>query len=139
LNEIIKLQRECTRTNTITLEHAMTSDLHLPDAQRENIMACLNAAKKFKGQGNRYTTRWIYHCLLLKIRSNKAYNYLRDNHIMALPSMETLRRYIRKMKPTYGFQPGIFEVMKEKSKDMDPFERRGKYFYQAQVLLFNIM
>lgn len=126
LKEIITAQRKCQVTNATSLKNEIA---HLPDAQQENIMACLNAAKHYRGEGNRYTTQWVYHCLLLKIRSNKAYEYLRRNKIMALPSYNTLYRYIKKLRPSYGFQTQIFEIMKEKAALMKPFETRGTYVF----------
>ena len=91
-------------------------------------MACLNASKKYRGEGNRYTTQWVYHCLLLKVRSNKAYQYLRQNQIMALPSYNTLYCYIKNLRPTYGFQQEIFAIMKQKSALMKNYETRGNSF-----------
>lgn len=97
----------------------------LPKAQQENVRACLNAARRKSGCGNRYTTDWIYHCMLLKIRSNAAYEYLRNNNILALPAQNTIRRYLRKLKPAYGFNTAIFEAMLLKSESMMAEDRRG--------------
>lgn len=100
---VTTIQKRCARLKQNDEKFQETIS-KLPQPQQENVLACLQAAKKFKGQGNRYTTHWIYQCLLLKIKSNSAYNHLRKHKIMALPSPSTLHRYLKKLKPTYGFQ-----------------------------------
>lgn len=98
----------------------------LPGPQQENVRACLQAAKAKTLNGCRYTRKWIYECLLLKIKSTATYNHLRNHKILALPSITTLRRYLRNMKPQYGFQDQVFNVMRKKANHMPMAERRGK-------------
>ncbi|OXU20161.1 hypothetical protein TSAR_000280 [Trichomalopsis sarcophagae] len=72
--------------------------LELPENQRLAVRACFNASKIEDQKGIRYTTQWIYECLLLRIKSRKTYNHLRTHNILCLPSWETLNRYLKHLK-----------------------------------------
>ena len=74
----------------------------------------------------RYTNMWVYECLLLRIKSRKTYTHLRNHKILALPSIETLSRYMKAMKGSYGFNESTFKVLKIKTATMDPCNVRGK-------------
>jgi hypothetical protein len=50
---------------------------------------------------------------------------LRDN-TLALPSLRTLQRYVKRLKPAYGFVPATFELLKLKTADMQESEKNGK-------------
>ncbi|XP_046405740.1 uncharacterized protein LOC124170811 [Ischnura elegans] len=65
----------------------------LPVAQQEAITACFESSKRVNSKGRRYTNNWVYECILLRIKSPKAYEHLRSHGILALPSAQTLRRY----------------------------------------------
>ncbi|XP_039306730.1 uncharacterized protein LOC113005133 [Solenopsis invicta] len=80
----------------------------------------------------RYTTQWVYECLLLRIKSKKTYEHLRSHNILALPCRDTLSRYIEAIKGCYGFEEKTFKLLKEKSAKMEPSDVRG-------VLLLNEM
>nr|XP_042912360.1 uncharacterized protein LOC122272584 [Parasteatoda tepidariorum] len=97
---------------------------NLPEGQREAISACLRAAKS-PSTGMRYTSQWIYECLLLKIKSTKAYNHLRSHQLLKLPSPATLYRYLKNVKGCYGFQSSIFKCLEGKSKVMTMANKRG--------------
>lgn len=68
---------------------------------------------------------------MLKIKSSRAYNHLHEHEVMALPSPVTIYRYLKKFKPAYGFQPQLFEILKTKSAELTPTEKRG-----TQILLY---
>lgn len=86
---IIYLHRKTALTAESAVEEAIKN---LPEVERENILSCLNTAKAKGPQGYRYTNRWLYQCILLKIRSPSAYQYIKENQIMAIPSITTIRR-----------------------------------------------
>lgn len=74
----------------------------------------------------RYSRRWILDCLLLSIKSRKAYLHLRSHNILPLPMLSTLRKYLRNLKPECGFEKEFFNMLKKKSMAMKPEDRRGK-------------
>lgn len=99
----------------------------LPESQRAAVMACFDASKVKSKRGIRYTTQWIYECLLLRIKSRKAYEHLRTKQILALPTVETLTRYTKCIKGTYGFDNSTFAVLKEKTASVEDLKNlRGK-------------
>jgi hypothetical protein len=86
----------------------------LPLQQQEAFKSYIAAAKVSSIHGMRYNTYWVYECLLIRIKSCKAYKHLRKHKILALPSIDTLNRYINKMDSGYRFHKGIFELLKKK-------------------------
>ncbi|KAK3910738.1 Transmembrane protease serine 9 [Frankliniella fusca] len=77
--------------------------LSVPQGQQElvrNIFKCSKVSLK----GRRYTIEWIYECLLMKIKGPALYRKLRRENKLPLPSPRTLNRFIRKLRPKWGFQ-----------------------------------
>ena len=74
----------------------------------------------------RHETQWVYECLLLRVKSRKAYGHLQRRRIFVLPDINTLNRYILKMRGCYGLQRSVFKLMKEKTSHMKAIEERGK-------------
>ena len=70
--------------------------------QQTAIKRCVAAAKVKDKRAIRYSIQWIYTCLLLRIKSKKAYDHLRNHKILALPTCKTLMKYIQEIKGSYG-------------------------------------
>lgn len=104
------------------LEEAISS---LPVQQQHAIKHCVSAAKLKDKRGMRYSPSWVYECLLLRIKSKKAYEHLRQHSILPLPSHQTLLSYIQKVKGSFGFMESTFTCLKKKASYMDASERRG--------------
>lgn len=58
------------------------------------VREILAASKCKDSRGNRYSDNWIMLCLLLHIKSPSGYSFLRDNNIMPLPCVRTVRKNI---------------------------------------------
>ncbi|KAL5237829.1 hypothetical protein ACI65C_005239 [Semiaphis heraclei] len=97
----------------------------LPNKQKQLVKACFDAAKCKLSNGRRYTTSWAYECLLMHIKSPKLYRKMRKDNIMPLPSYATLLRYIKRLRPAYGFSQETFQILGMKSKNMRIAERHG--------------
>lgn len=108
----------------------------LPEAQQYCIEACLKASKVKDSRGIRYTNRWVYECLLIRIKSRKTYEHLRVNKILALPTLKTLCNYIKHVKGCFGFQSQIFECLKEKAAFMESSDRRGNSYLIIYAAIF---
>lgn len=121
-NKIADLKLRCSQTDSSSLEKAIQK---LPESQQASVRACFNASKAKGKKGIRYTNQWIYECLLLRIKSRKAYNHIRSHDILAVPTVQTLNRYMKVMKGSYGFNDEIFIVLKEKTSSMQPSNLRG--------------
>lgn len=116
------IRKKCAQANTQAVTDAISK---LPTNQQLSVQACLTASKLKSNKGIRYTTQWVYECLLLRIKSKKTYNHLRNHNILILPCIDTLKRYIQAIKGCYGFQENIFKLLKEKSAKMEPSDVRG--------------
>ena len=122
--QVLLIKDECAKANVHALEKACNN---LPDSQKLAVQACFNASKVKDIRGIRYTNSWIYECLLLRIKSRKTYAHLRNHKILALPSVETLSRYMKAIKGSYGFNESVFQILELKTKTMDPQDIRGNY------------
>ncbi|XP_043268194.1 uncharacterized protein [Venturia canescens] len=120
---IDRLQAECAAVNSSILEEKISI---FPDAQQEAIRACFEASKIKSSYRRRYTVKWIYECLLMRIKNSALYEHLRDRQILPLPCRKTLNRYIQKISSsTYGFHDAVFEGLRRKGSQMDKSSKRG--------------
>lgn len=81
--------------------------------------------------------------MLIRIKSRKTYKHIRIHNILTLPSVETIRKYLKHTKGVYGFQPSTFTCLKEKSKHININERRGTIFFfyllKKMLLIFYLI
>jgi len=120
--EIKALKSKMSSVSERTAEDVI---LRVPEEQREMIKACLKYTKVEK-HGRRYTADWVYECVPMRMKGPKLYRKLRDENKIPLPADATLRRYIRKLRPVYGFQDSVFAMMREKSANSTEPGWRGK-------------
>ena len=71
----------------------------------------------------RYDLKWIYECILLRIKSKKASKHLYKKKLLPLPS--SIRRYLGKMESAFGFDIKLFNCMILKGLGLDASQRRG--------------
>lgn len=95
----------------------------LSEKEQLAVRTCFNASKLKNRRGIRYSRQWLYECILLRIKSKKAYKHLRKHKILVLPSTSTLERHMRHIKSSYGFQESVFRALKFKTEKMDPKDR----------------
>lgn len=100
----------------------------MPPSQQEAIRSCFNNSQFKNKKSRRYTTAWIYDCLLIRTKSSSTYNYLRRVNLLPMPCSSTLNKYIKNISGSYGFQSNLFKLLEQKSKLLAPDERRGKIF-----------
>ncbi|KAJ8927465.1 hypothetical protein NQ314_020062 [Rhamnusium bicolor] len=120
---------QCSKIRVSALENEISK---LSEPQQIAVRACFKASQLKNMKSMRYTTQWVYECLLLRIKSKKCYEHLRKHKILILPSVDTLNRYIKKIKGAYGFDANLFKVLKTKSQTMEAQKRRS-------ILLINEM
>nr|XP_050031690.1 uncharacterized protein LOC126527888 [Dermacentor andersoni] len=97
----------------------------LPSKQQDCVRQCVSAAKKKRAKGNVYSKDWILECILMKMKSAKLYEHLRRHNILSLLSKSTLKRYLKLDKTGFGFSTKILRQLKQKTKHMSTFRRRG--------------
>ncbi|KZS06447.1 Uncharacterized protein APZ42_030095 [Daphnia magna] len=79
-------------------------------------------------RGIRYDTEWIFNCLLLRIKSPKAYDHLRGdgkNGMQPLPSRNTINSLIREIPGTYGLNDFSIESIGRNMSGKPENLRRG--------------
>ncbi|KAH7964173.1 hypothetical protein HPB51_027589 [Rhipicephalus microplus] len=97
----------------------------IPPAQLLLIEECVSVARCASKTSRRYTDDWILLCLLLHIRSPATYSFLRNNDILPLPCVTTVRKYISMVGPKCGFDDNFFKALKIKVAGKTAFQRRG--------------
>lgn len=114
------------RYSSISDESLSNSIKHLPDEMQEVAKMIYKYGNVDDKRGMRYSKRWILECILISIKSRTSYSHLRSHNILPLPTLATLKLYLTNMKPRFGFDPAVFNILKRKSASMKPEERRGK-------------
>ncbi|XP_052130626.1 uncharacterized protein LOC127751315 [Frankliniella occidentalis] len=112
---------------------------NLPPRQKEAVLACIYAAKAKSSNGVRYTQQWVYECTLLRIKPPALYRKMRRDQTLVFPSPRTLQRYMKRLKPAYGFLPATFELLGKKSQEMELDERHGKLIQHTSNIKNNYL
>ena len=104
--------------------HSVVSEL--PLEQQVAVKTCVATAKLKNKMSMRNPLQWIYECLLLRIKSKKAYDHLRQHNILIMPTYATLNKYILEIKGASGFHKSTFACLEKKASFMNASDRRGK-------------
>ncbi|KYQ49678.1 hypothetical protein ALC60_11248 [Trachymyrmex zeteki] len=96
------IRKKCAQANTQAVEDVISK---LPINQQLSVQACLTTSKAKNSKGIRYTTQWVYECLLLRIKSKKTYNHLRNHNILTLPTPKHQARKKGDHALVFMFQP----------------------------------
>lgn len=67
-DEINVIRISCSESEEDIIEEAICA---LPKEQQIAIKTCFSASKVKSDKGMRYTSNWIYECILLRIKSKK--------------------------------------------------------------------
>lgn len=102
------------RYSSITKNVLNEATKDLPIQMKEAIKCIHKYGKTDYKRGMRYTKQWILECILLSIKSRKAYIHIRKHNILPLPTLTTLRTYLKNMKPRYGFDLQVFSMLKRR-------------------------
>ncbi|KAH8018262.1 hypothetical protein HPB51_000873 [Rhipicephalus microplus] len=100
-------------------------NLDVPNAQLMVIHECIAAAKATGKKNRRYTENRLLLCLLLHNRSPSTYAFLRNNDILPLPCVSTVRKYLSAIRVKCGFDASFFAAFKKKLLSKDTFQRHG--------------
>ncbi|CAI6359919.1 unnamed protein product [Macrosiphum euphorbiae] len=72
-------------------------------------------------------------CLLFQIRSPSGYNFLRENKILPLPCVNSIRNHLLAVKIGCGFDLNLFKLLKKKFSSKSDFQRKGLEDYGGEV------
>ena len=120
--KIENLKSQCAKLEEEIITERISK---LLEEQKEAVRAIIAASKVKNLKGMCFQSEWISECLLLRIKSRKAYNHLFKNRIIVLPCLKTLKRYMKFLKSQYGFQNSIFTGIKKKTENMSPQDADG--------------
>jgi len=70
--------------------------------------------------------------MLLHIRSSGGYNFLKNNNLLPLPSIRTIRRYLALIDMKCGFDKQFFELFKNHLQKKNSMQKHG-------IILFDEM
>ncbi|KAH7954270.1 hypothetical protein HPB49_017123 [Dermacentor silvarum] len=84
-----------------------------PETDCMLLKECVKAAKAASKRGMRYHQDWLLLCLLLHIRTSSGYRFLRENNILPLPSVKTIRKYLAMVGMQCGFDADFFEASRK--------------------------
>lgn len=121
-SEIINLKRDFAMLKEETVNNLIKD---FPLKQQEAIKLCFRSCAAQSKHGMRYTINWIYECILMRIKSPSLYKKICFEKILPLPSPMTLQRYIKQLKPAYGFVANTFKMLQEKAPFIPANERHG--------------
>lgn len=107
-----------SRYSTQDEETLIIAIKNLPPHMQEVVKHIYKYGKQKDQRGMRYSKRWILECLLLSTKGRKTYLHLKSHNILPLPTLTTLRKYLKNMKPQYGFDPMVFSMLKKKGEAM---------------------
>lgn len=66
--------------------------LKMDEQQKEVVRTIIAAAKNKNSKQNRYSENWLILSILLHMRSPKSFRFIRENKILPLPCVATIRR-----------------------------------------------
>lgn len=102
-------------------------------------MVLIKAKCKSKNKTEmRYEAEWLLECLLLRIKSKAAYEHLRKNNILPLPSKETLRMLLSSLSCSFGFNDFPLDAIKKNLKGKRIEETFGTLMWDEMSLAQDI-
>lgn len=81
----------------------------------------------------RYQANWLLECLILRIKSPKAYDHLRQG-LLALPHPDTLRRLIRGIPGKFGLNQFSIDSIGKNLQGKPRFLRRGSLVWDEMTV-----
>nr|CAH0098454.1 unnamed protein product [Daphnia galeata] len=85
--------------------------------------------KSTRAHGMRYDDAFVMQCLLLKMKSNRAYRYILEEGMLALPSVSTIRRVLSSSDCVFGFNSLALESIKKALHGLPVAERWGSLMW----------
>ncbi|KAH0549860.1 hypothetical protein KQX54_015363 [Cotesia glomerata] len=131
--KVYQIKAKCSKKSEAAIKKAI---MKLPKGFQNVVNSCFEAANKKNCKGRRYTLEWIYECILIHIKSRRAYQFLRTRNILPLPCIETLNKFIRRISSSaYGFQPATFQGLQQRCETMDKGQKRGVLLVDEMKLI----
>ncbi|KYN07063.1 hypothetical protein ALC62_01978 [Cyphomyrmex costatus] len=91
--ELMNCMTQIKEISRQTIEDELKKE-GIPKNQLTAIHEIIQAAKHRNPKGRRYHEEWILLCMLMHMKSPSAYDFLRNNQILPVPCIRTIRRCI---------------------------------------------
>ncbi|XP_050060677.1 uncharacterized protein LOC126551448 isoform X2 [Aphis gossypii] len=104
----------------------------IPNCQSELIHEIFKAAKLKNPKNRKYSENWLLLCMLFQIRSPSGYKFLRDQNILPLPCVNTIRKHLLAVEIGCGFDNNFFKLLKKK------FDLKSEQQKQGVIVLDEI-
>ncbi len=90
------------------------------------------------GKGMRYDAEWLMECLLMRIKSPKAYNHLRTHSLLPLPCNNTIRKLLSSFPCSFGFNDEALLSIKNTLDGLGLDLRRGSLVWDEMSVTKSI-
>lgn len=84
------MKKEMSEIETKSFEKIL-SDRNLSENEKLSIREIFSCSKAKSRKGRRYTDDWIIMCLMFHLRSPAGYRFVKDNKVLPLPSISSIR------------------------------------------------
>lgn len=125
----LHLKKSLTTVSSKKLDDVLTT---LPANQQLAVKHCFRQIQAKSARGMRYDHKWILACILLRIKSPKAYEHLREHSFLTLPAKRTLARYIDVIRVETGISEDAIKLVKQRVTS--PAERHGLLMFDEVKL-----
>lgn len=132
LTELKSVKNKINALNEDTLFQSIDKIDGMSVTQKLLIKESIKLCKYSKKTARKYNSEWILICLLLHIKSPKNYRFLKDNNIMPLPCVSTIRKYLSKISLKCGLDEEFFKAFSLKMDKKSEYQRHG-------ILIFDEM
>lgn len=85
------MQGEMSKVTSMSLKERLTTN-KIPTNQRVALHEIFSASQVLNLKVRRYSEDWILLCLLFQMCSPCGYNFIRNNDIIPLPCVRTVKR-----------------------------------------------
>eukprot|EP00102_Acyrthosiphon_pisum_P024947 XP_016662157.1 PREDICTED: uncharacterized protein LOC107884450 [Acyrthosiphon pisum] len=127
--KVVQQNLDKVKSQMNQIEASSLNDLiiksNLSDCDSNLVHEIFNAAKIKNKRQRRYSESWLLLCLLFHIRSPCGYKFLRDQNILPLPCVNTIRKYLSAFKNDCGFDLNFFKLLKKKMQNKTSHQKKG--------------
>lgn len=87
-----------------------------------------------RGKSMRYDDGFLMQCMLLKMKSNAAYNHLRNRKILPLPHPDRIRTMLSSTSCRFGFNEVALDAIKNELENLPPEKRWGTLIWDEMKI-----
>ena len=98
------------------------------------IKECILASKRKKAKSTRYSNEWILICLLIRIKHQATYTFLRENKILPLPAKSTIESYLKRVRSKCGFDKEFLENFEKQLSKLPEGARHGVLLFDEMIV-----